>query len=101
MIKKGPVGAKIKTNHPSFAFYDGGVIKSAVAPDSIEDLTGYVTITGYGTDSDDTDFWTVRNSWGTDWGMDGYAKIARKTTDGNKRGILGINMLNFLPNVAM
>ena len=36
-----------------------------------------IVIVGYGTDEDDTDYWIVRNSFGTSWGMDGYMFIER------------------------
>lgn len=40
-----------------------------------------VLLVGYGTEiaanGSPTDFWLVRNSWGTSWGMNGYIKVAR------------------------
>ena len=36
-----------------------------------------VTATGYGQDSEGTLFWSMKNSWGEDWGEAGYIKIAR------------------------
>jgi cathepsin B len=40
-----------------------------------------VKIVGWGTDSISGDYWTVANSWGTSWGMQGYFKIAMKDKD--------------------
>lgn len=39
-----------------------------------------IEIVGWGRDNG-TDFWWVKNSWGTDWGIDGYFKIARGTNE--------------------
>lgn len=35
---------------------------------------------GYGSD-DDVDFWIVRNSWGPDWGENGYIRLQRNLVD--------------------
>ena len=40
-------------------------------------------------------YWIVRNSWGDDWGEDGYIRIAIR--DGE--GVCGINMEVTFPNI--
>jgi cathepsin F len=51
----------------SWQFYDGGV----VTPDDCgTDLDHCVQLIGYANDKGK--YWIVRNSWGTDWGVDGY-----------------------------
>lgn len=63
-----------------------------------------VVVAGYGTDSETgLDYWLVRNSWGTDWGDAGYAKIAITDgpvdSDGNLLGICGIGRRPLIPLV--
>ena len=57
-------------------------------------------ITGYGEEKDEDgsirQYWIARNSWGTDWGENGYVRIAR---DGDKKS--GICNIASSPSVAL
>ncbi|GMH43363.1 hypothetical protein BSKO_11285 [Bryopsis sp. KO-2023] len=70
----GPVACGVCTND-GFEQYSSGILKS----DSTEPCTEpdhYVAVSGFGTE-EGLDFWVVRNSYGTYWGEQGWAKIAR------------------------
>ncbi|ONI06365.1 hypothetical protein PRUPE_5G056100 [Prunus persica] len=49
-----------------------------------------VTAVGYGTSSDGTKYWLVKNSWGTGWGEGGYVMMQRGIPA--KEGLCGIAM---------
>ena len=66
--------------------YESGIIDETACPGTIVyDHT--VLIVGYGT-SGTTDYWIVKNSWGSDWGEYGYARI-KITTD--SIGVCGVH----------
>jgi len=46
-----------------------------------------VTVTGYGQEGE-TMYWNVKNSWGSNWGENGYLRMARKDEKGP--GMCGI-----------
>ncbi|KAF2295347.1 hypothetical protein GH714_032627 [Hevea brasiliensis] len=55
-----------------------------------------VVIVGYGTDQNGMDYWIVRNSWGRDWGENGYIRIQRNVVD-TYAGKCGIAMESSYP----
>jgi hypothetical protein len=77
-IAKGPVSVAIQANQAVFQRYKGGVIKSGCGTQ----LDHGVLAVGYGTDTDGTPYYKVKNSWGASWGEDGYVRLAIEDGDG-------------------
>ncbi|KAJ1403003.1 Peptidase C1A, papain C-terminal [Sesbania bispinosa] len=77
-----------------FHLYTHGIYDGANCPVNSDATNHCVLIVGY--DSiDGQDFWIVKNSWGTTWGMDGYIWIKRNT--GKKYGVCAINAWAYGP----
>lgn len=45
---------------------------------------------GYGATQDGTKYWIVKNSWGNEWGEEGYIRMQRNII--HKEGLCGIAM---------
>lgn len=59
------------------------------------DISHAILVVGYGTTSDGTDYWLIKNSWGTTgFGDKGYAMMSR-----NKDNQCGIATKAFYPIV--
>jgi len=86
-VAKGPVSVAIEADQPAFQFYKSGVFAD---PSCGTMLDHGVTAVGYNVDSKKVKYWIVKNSWGGDWGDQGYIMMARKTGAGQ----CGINMEN-------
>jgi cathepsin L len=78
----GPISVVVDSSHTSFQLYKQGVYHEIFCSQIHLDLA--VLAVGYGTDSG-TDYWLVKNSWGTGWGDQGYIKMTR-----DKRNQCGI-----------
>lgn len=84
--ERGALAAAMDGSQTDFAYYRGGVYDSDKCDWMHPNLE--VAIVGYGKDATcGLDFWIVRNSWGANWGEEGYFRIAR-----NRHGMCGINM---------
>ena len=82
-IATGPVSVAIEADTTLFQFYAGGVINSVGCGINVDH--GVLAV-GYGLDNNKREYYIVKNSWGTQWGMNGYVNIA--AVDG--AGICGI-----------
>jgi C1A family cysteine protease len=82
-IQKQPVSVAIEADQSSFQFYSSGVLTARCGTN----LDHGVLAVGYGT-LDGVDFYKVKNSWGSNWGMDGYVLLERKDVKGGQCGIL-------------
>jgi len=68
-----PVSIAIEADQASFQNYQSGTLSSGCGTS----LDHGVLVAGYGTDGSGTDYWLIKNSWGTSWGNRGYIQIAQ------------------------
>merc|ERR1711990_105279 len=76
----GPISVAVEADQRSFQHYSGGVLTGSCG----KNLDHGILAVGFGTSEKGTDYWKVKNSWGSSWGMDGYVLIERGV---NKCGI--------------
>lgn len=77
-LNQQPVSISIEADQDVFHLYKSGVIKGAGCGTSLDHA---ILAVGYGTDTDGTKYWKVKNSWTTMWGEQGYARIIRGTDE--------------------
>ncbi|XP_004304987.1 PREDICTED: zingipain-2-like [Fragaria vesca subsp. vesca] len=89
-----PVSVGIDANGEEFRAYASGVFSGNCGTN----LNHAVTIVGYGTTEEGTDYWLVKNSWGETWGEKGYVRILRNA--GPPEGLCGIAMYASYPTAS-
>lgn len=75
VAKTGPVVTVLQTTN-KLLFYGSGVMEDNSCSGSRDAVDHAITIVGYGRENN-LDYWLIKNSWGTDWGLGGYAKVRR------------------------
>ena len=73
VVEHGAVMAAVQTN-VAFGAYRGGIF--ADCDDKEGEVDHAVTVVGYGREKG-MDYWLIKNSWGVDWGEDGYMRLQR------------------------
>jgi len=84
-ICEGPVSIAIEADQSAFQFYTGGVLTT----DCGTTIDHGVLLVGMGTDNG-IDYWKIKNSWGPQWGEEGYIRISRDGNINNGAGLCGI-----------
>merc|ERR1712054_357082 len=74
-VAQQPVSIAVEADEQSWQFYNGGVVSS----DCGQQLDHGVLVAGY--DNGSTPYWLVKNSWGADWGEQGYIRILKSSAN--------------------
>lgn len=93
-VAKQPVAVAIQADVKSFQLYKGGVYSD---PQCGTQLNHGVLAVGYGTEGGE-EYWIVKNSWGAEWGDQGYIKI--KAQIQNPVGMCGIALVPSYPTIS-
>jgi cathepsin L len=70
-LAKSVLSVSIEADQYSFQAYRSGIFNSSSCGTSLDHATNVV---GWGS-SGSTDYWIMRNSWGTSWGEKGYMRL--------------------------
>uniref|UniRef100_A0ACD5U3N3 Uncharacterized protein n=1 Tax=Avena sativa TaxID=4498 RepID=A0ACD5U3N3_AVESA len=85
-VASQPVSVAVDGGDMTFQFYSGGVMTGSCGTD----LDHGIAAIGYGTTSDGTKYWLLKNSWGTSWGENGFLRMEKDIAD--KKGMCGLAM---------
>lgn len=81
-VASAVVSVGIDAGHAGFQYYFDGLYSEPFCYKTYQGINHGVAVVGYGVGApeatDDTQaYWLIKNSWGTEWGVDGYIYFAR------------------------
>lgn len=85
-VANQPISVAIDASGSDFQNYQSGVFTGSCGTQ----LDHGVAVVGYGVSDDGTKYWLVKNSWGADWGEEGYIRMQRDVDA--PEGLCGIAM---------
>ena len=83
LLSVAPVSVGIQSQSNYFKLYSSGVL-TAEHVDTGQPIDHAVSLIGFGQENGRR-YWVLRNSWGTDWGEDGYFRLEREEDNGHVR----------------
>jgi len=93
-IASQPISVAIEADSSAFQLYKSGIFND---PGCGSKLDHGVLAVGYGSVGSNH-FYKVKNSWGADWGEQGYIRMHRNTVDGTD-GMCGIALMPSYPTL--
>ena len=91
-LQVNPISVAIQADQKDFQLYKSGVFDG----DCGTKLDHGVLLVGYGT-KDGSDYYRIKNSWGTTWGDDGYIYFGRGSEFNNGDGQCGVLLQGSYP----
>lgn len=92
-LESKPTCVSVNASNLYFQLYTSGILNTESCTGQLDHA---VTAVGWGTE-DGQKYLIVRNSWGADWGEDGYIRMA---LDGDGRGVCGVLLDSTTVNVV-
>lgn len=86
-VNQGCVSVAIEADQFAFQYYTGGVLEGGCGTS----LDHGVLVVGYGA-LNGQEYYKIKNSWGTSWGINGYGLICRNCGQNGNYGECGILM---------
>jgi len=88
LYHNGPIVVSLEPKS-DLMYYSGGVYKSGKDPvhQEWERVDHAVLLVGFGETEAGEKYWVLQNSWGEDWGEDGYFRMARGINDSGVESI--------------
>eukprot|EP01084_Bolivina_argentea_P096524 173519_1 len=75
-VSSGCTSVAVDADSTVFEYYSSGILNSTTC--KADNLDHEVLVVGYGNDTlSSMQYWKVKNSWGIDWGINGYVKMCR------------------------
>ena len=70
-LEKQPISVSLEADKSVFQQYQSGIFDSPKCGTTLDHAT---LLVGYGSENG-KEYWIMKNSWGTDWGEDGYMRL--------------------------